>query len=552
MKKLYRPVIGLLAVLMVLLSMSVMITPKETDAAAVKMTLEELQKKFPDGRYWNGGNPDKTTKTACSDHVNQAGPVGNRCNMFYDKATKYSLYQCWGFAFKLGYDAFGTFPGSWTKKDNLDSLKPGDIVRYGNGSHVIFITAVSGDKVKFADCNKNTTCQIRWNVSATKDDIPIKSIKAAKMEGDGVYSAPTPLGKTFTVKYNANGGKGSMKNTIVPYGVSTSLRANSFTRDWYKFSGWNLYKHSSKQWYYTNGSKTGWYTKGSQPAGYKLEVYKDKHKVAWTTNIDKDTIEVFAVWSPAKTFTVRYNANGGSGSMADTVVGYGIGDYLRSNTFTRKGFEFGGWNLYKHSSQQWYYTNGSDAGWYAEGNQPAGYELEIYKDGAKVKWTSEKDKDIVELFAVWNPVAAEPAAGATVETNEGIVRIISATDKTVILNKSRNSKSVTVPASVTIEGQKYKITEIGTKAFIGKKIRTVTIGKNVKTIKKNAFKGSKVTKVILKTKLLTKSSVKGSLKGSKVKTVQVKIGTKKVNKTYMKKYKKIFTKANAGKKVTVK
>ena len=66
-------------------------------------------------------------------------------------------------------------------------------------------------------------------------------------------------------------------------------------------------------------------------------------------------------------------------------------------------------------------------------------------------------------------------------------------------------------------------------------------------IKKNAFKGSKATNVIINTKLLKKASVKGSLIGSKVKTIKVKVG-----KTFVKSYKKIFTKANAGKKVTVK
>ena len=78
------------------------------------------------------------------------------------------------------------------------------------------------------------------------------------------------------------------------------------------------------------------------------------------------------------------------------------------------------------------------------------------------------------------------------------------------------------------------------------------IGKNVRVIEKNAFKGSKATKMIVKSKYLTKASVKGSLKGSKIKTVQVKVGKKKDNKKYVKKYKKIFTKKNAGKKVKVK
>ena len=57
---------------------------------------------------------------------------------------------------------------------------------------------------------------------------------------------------------------------------------------------------------------------------------------------------------------------------------------------------------------------------------------------------------------------------------------------------------------------------------------------------------------MLKTKSLTKKSVKNSLKSSKITTVQVKVWTKAQNKTYITKYKKYFTKANAGKAVTVK
>ena len=125
--------------------------------------------------------------------------------------------------------------------------------------------------------------------------------------------------------------------------------------------------------------------------------------------------------------------------------------------------------------------------------------------------------------------------------------------KTVAFTKARNKRSVVVPDKLTINGKTYKVTQVNAKAFTGKKIRTVTIGKNVKKIKANAFKGSPATKIIVKSKKLTKkASVKGCLKGSKVKTVQVKVGSKTLNKKYVKKYKKVFTRKNAGKKVTVK
>ena len=148
---------------------------------------------------------------------------------------------------------------------------------------------------------------------------------------------------------------------------------------------------------------------------------------------------------------------------------------------------------------------------------------------------------------------AKLAEGAVVSVPEGKVTVTSAASGTVAFSEAPNQASVTIPDTVVVNGKIYTVTEINAKAFAGKKIRTVTIGKNVKKIKKNTFKGTSVTKLIVKTKKLTKkSSVKGSLKGSKVKTVQVKVGKKSLNKKYVKKYKKVFTKKNAGKKVKVK
>lgn len=131
-----------------------------------------------------------------------------------------------------------------------------------------------------------------------------------------------------------------------------------------------------------------------------------------------------------------------------------------------------------------------------------------------------------------------------------------ATDKAageVTFTKARNKKSVVVPKTVKLaDGKTYKVTAVAAYAFKASKIRTVTIGANIKTIRKYAFKKSKATRVIIKTRLLKKTKVKGALTGSKIKTVKVSVGTKKLNRTYLKKYKKIFTKKNAGRKASIK
>ncbi|MBR3125279.1 MAG: hypothetical protein IKF42_07740, partial [Mogibacterium sp.] len=152
------------------------------------------------------------------------------------------------------------------------------------------------------------------------------------------------------------------------------------------------------------------------------------------------------------------------------------------------------------------------------------------------------------------PAPAAPAVvdGQTEVISGSTVEVTSAADKEVAFKKAKKGSKATVPAMVNINGESYKVTSVAAKAFKGRGTKSVVIGKNVKKLDKNAFYGSTVTTVTLKTKALTKAKVKGSLKGSKVKTVKVSVGGKAQNKKFAKKYKPYFTKANAGKAATVK
>ena len=221
-------------------------------------------------------------------------------------------------------------------------------------------------------------------------------------------------------------------------------------------------------------------------------------------------------------------------------------------------------------------------GWFAEGAEEAATadtvftedttlkaKMELHKwDEGKVTTPATEKAEGVKTFtcSLCNKTKTEAIPKLPASANDGqtvtdgqtakdpsgnTVKVISATAKTAAFTKAANKKSVKVPDTVTVNGETLTVTQIGPKAFTGKKIKTVTVSKNVKKIAKNAFKGSKATKMIVKSKKLKKSSVKGSLKGSKIKTVQVKVGKSKDNKKYVKKYKKIFTKKNAGKKVKI-
>ena len=132
-------------------------------------------------------------------------------------------------------------------------------------------------------------------------------------------NAPTSAPK-FTMRYNANGGSGSMSDTVVTYGVSTALRSNTFTRTGYTFAGWTAYRTAKGQWRYVSadGSIDGWYAEGSQPAGCTKYIYKNGTKVSATTNVANDVVQLYAQWTPAK-YTITFEDEDGTVLKSGTV-----------------------------------------------------------------------------------------------------------------------------------------------------------------------------------------------------------------------------------------
>lgn len=155
------------------------------------------QYKFPDGKYWNSGDPDTYTDYPCSaeNHRRIAGiPRDTYCTHFkfnttvnvgYTQLPKTEIMtyvtQCYGFARKLAYDFYGGC-NVWLRQHSCANYKPrvGDQLRLsiptknGTVEHSIFVTEVKSGTIKFADCNWDNTCQIRWNNSATVQNDKIK------------------------------------------------------------------------------------------------------------------------------------------------------------------------------------------------------------------------------------------------------------------------------------------------------------------------------------------------------------------------------------------
>lgn len=248
------------------------------------------------------------------------------------------------------------------------------------------------------------------------------NINCSTASAEGVYSVsytsgsgdftPVTDGKTlWTTKYKANGGSGTTSNTYHVYGISTKLRANAFTRTGYTFAGWYLTRKSDGKWlYFDADGGARWYTKGTQPSTSVLALYENQRSVSKLTATDGDTVTCYAQWVPNATgttsFYIQYDANGGTGTMADTKVVYGTSTAISTNTFTKDGYIFTGWNAYRRNKAQWVYKDIAALSdkWLEVTADTTGYIRKTYSDGSTTAKATSVDQDIVTFYAAWTRI----------------------------------------------------------------------------------------------------------------------------------------------------
>ena len=164
-------------------------------------------------------------------------------------------------------------------------------------------------------------------------------------------------------------------------------------------------------------------------------------------------------------------------------------------------------------------------------------------------YTDVKRIAIPKLPAQPQTPTAKPA-GTSFKTSTTLYRVTKSgkTPEIAYMGPgNKKVKKVTIPATVTIDGVTYKVTSVATGALKKyKNLTTVTVGKNVTKIGKNAFYGcKKLKKIVIKSKKL-KSVGKNAFKGIK------KNATIDVPNSKKKAYKKLFKSKTGFKKKTMK
>ena len=130
-----------------------------------------------------------------------------------------------------------------------------------------------------------------------------------------VYANWVP--NAYDIVFDANTGTGTMSNESMTYDMAKALATNAYTKKGYTFTGWNTKADGS-------GTK-----------------YTDKESVK--NLAESGTVTLYAQWK-ANSYRVTYDANGGTGTMADSTAIYGQNFVTSKNMFNRKGYTFNGWN----------------------------------------------------------------------------------------------------------------------------------------------------------------------------------------------------------------
>ena len=117
---------------------------------------------------------------------------------------------------------------------------------------------------------------------------------------------------------------------------------------------------------------------------------------------------------------------------------------------------------------------------------------------ANMKSAYAKDETATNATVKIDPVEIQnEITDSTITVSGGLFRIES--DNTVqFIGPAGNSSSVAVPDTVTANGHVYLVTSISDKAFYkNTKLKSISIGRNIKTIGKSAFKGCKKLKQVV-------------------------------------------------------
>lgn len=143
------------------------------------------------------------------------------------------------------------------------------------------------------------------------------------------FTVTVPAWTSYTIKFNANGGSGAPGNQTKWKDQTLTLSSTKPTRTGYSFLGWSTSASATSATYTAGGSYTA-----------------------------NSAATLYAVWK-ANTYTIKFNANGGSGAPGNQTKTYGKTLTLSSTKPTRTNYNFKGWGTSASATTVTYAAGGS-------------------------------------------------------------------------------------------------------------------------------------------------------------------------------------------------
>ena len=206
------------------------------------------------------------------------------------------------------------------------------VTYYGNGGTGVPASQLknAGEALRLSDVipTRNGYAFLHWSTQADGSG-------TLYSPGD-IYNLDAPLAlyaiwqaRTYTVRFHPNGGFGAPADQQKIHGTALTLTSQVPSREGYAFVEWNTA---------ADGSGTAY-----MPGG--------------TFTRDADTL-LYAIWRQM-TYTVTYDANGGTGAPAVQTKKHGEPLTLTTETPRRSGYQFDGWNTAANGSGTSYAPGGT-------------------------------------------------------------------------------------------------------------------------------------------------------------------------------------------------
>jgi uncharacterized repeat protein (TIGR02543 family) len=284
------------------------------------------------------------------------------------------------------------------------------------------------------------------------------------------FSVSVPAWTSYTVTYSANGGTGAPSSQTKWKDQTLTISGTKPTRTGYSFLGWSTSSTATSATYSAGGSYT-----------------------------NNGSTTLYAVWK-ANTYTVRYNANGGSGAPGNQTKTYGQTLTLSSAKPTRTNYTFKGWSTTASATTATYSAGGSYTA-NAAATLYAVWELSYVKpqitnlsaSRCNSNGTASDSGTYALIKFKWTATIAKPTitvvcantSGTTVGTYNITSSGTSGTVSQVVGNGSFNvetSYTFTVTVADTNDSTNRVVTMSGTEFHMDFSKNSVAIGKPAETL----------------------------------------------------------------------